>query len=427
MDRGRDERIDHRCGTGSNRGAGVAEIEERLGAASRRLLERTRVAQVELYHRLSRTIRVTHELDGADEHVSRRSGVDEGTALRLWRPSEQGVRFTAVSGSTEAAIVDAAARALGGACAEAPHELGFGGERLDDHDDVPLPDEAVLARWLAAAREGLGRRVARTWVEAAETRETWVVGGDVRASRSRVRGWAAVELAASGSNNGAPLILASRAWNRLDTDGWARLAESRLEGRSGTHPPAPDDVPPLLLAPESAATLILTLVRAAAAMGPELAVSPGFRITDAPDEPEALFGGGFDDLGFRTARQPVADGRSLAAPSGPGHYRRPSFRDTPVALPSNLVVAPPASTPPGDRWSIHRLAIHALSVERWGLEVDATLYRGHEPCGSLRGAHVATGPRELLARCIVGVGAPVASHRGVVTPALLFEGFSVRP
>jgi hypothetical protein len=409
------------------RGPSIAQAEERLRDASLRLLARRQFAHVELYHRLSHTIRIVHALDDGTEDISRRSGIDEGTALRLWSESE-GVRFAAVSGSVRGAIEDAAKRAQRGPVSDSPDDLCAGPERAGDHDDVPIPDERTLATWLATARDRVGRAVERMWVEAAETLETWIVDGEVRASRSRARGWAGLELGATERGSGGPLILASRAWNRLDSADWGRLLEWRL---------APDselqeadrraETQLVLFSPECSATLVSTLVRASAPIDSEIAVGPGFCVMDAPDEPLALFGGVFDDLGFATSRQVVADGRAFCAQPVRGTYRRPSFRDTPVALPAHLVVAPPDTAPPEARWSIHRLSIHALAADRWVLDVDATLWAGGEARCSLSGAHVTTGPRELLAGCIGGVGLPVPSHRGVRTPALLFEGLAVKP
>ena len=426
MDRGREESNDHRGRMGW-RTTNIAQTEERLRDMSRRLLAQRHVAHVELYHRLSHTIRVAHAIDDGKDDISHRSGIDEGTALRLWSEGE-GVRFAAVSGGARGSIEDAAERAQRGPVSDCPHDLCAGPEPAADHDDVPVPDEAALVPWLAKARDRVGRAIERMWVEAAETLETWILDGEVRATRSRARGWSGLELAATESGSGRPLILASRAWNRLDSADWGGLLEWRLApDRELREPDRGAGAPLVLFSPECSATLVSTLVRASAPIDCEIAVGPGFCVIDAPDEPLALFGGVFDDLGFATSRQVVADGHALVAHRSRGTYRRPSFRDTPVALPAHLVVTPPDTVPPANRWSIHRLSIHALSADRWVLDVDATFWAGGEARGSLPGAHITTGPRELLAACIAGVGLPVPSHRGVRTPGLLFEGLAVRP
>jgi len=410
VDRGREQRIDHR---------------DELTEVARRLRSRAQVAHVELYHRLSRTVRITHALEDGHDRVFSGMGIDEGTALRLWRAGEQGVHFSAVSGSSRAAIEEAAERALRGPVSDAPDEPGSGAEGRDDHDDVPAPDEAQLVGWLATARERFGQPVAQSWIEAAETVETWITDGEVGGCRSRARGWALLEPEPSERAAGQPLILASRAWNRLDPEGFGRLFAGRVASGPELHEPEPTDAP-VLFSPETSATLVSTLIRTGLSFDMGLPVGPGLQVTDAPDEPDALFGGRFDDLGLRASRQAVADGRSLLRLPASGRYRRPSFRDVPVALPAHLVVAPPESAPPQRRWSVHRLAIHVLSAERWILELDATSWKRGEPAGCIRGAHVATGPRELLAGCFAGVGPAAASHRGVLTPALLFEGLAIR-
>ncbi|HSD48479.1 MAG TPA: hypothetical protein VLE71_01485 [Actinomycetota bacterium] len=404
-----------------------------LARESKRVLARREIAHVELYHRMSRTLRVTHSRDG--HVVAVRSGCDEGIALRTWDAHDSRLRFAAASGRTAEAIERVVDRALlsGAVGSVAPGDRCAREGPLVDHDEeVGLPDADRLASWLAEAREafaaadGGGAGPDRSWVEVASTWETWVGDGQVLGSRRRVRGWALLEVPMP-EGAAAPLILAARSWPDLDPGAWVRMRSEGLGvGRAGLEMPA--GRLPVLFSPGASTTLVLALVRAVPPDGSRFEVGPGFRALDDPGEPGALFGGVFDDLGFPTARTLVADGRTmLTRLFGPGHYRRPSFRDAPVCLPANLVVEPPEAPAPSTGLIVHRAAVHVLSPERWVLEVDGTWWSGGEPRRAIRGARVPTGPHDLLSRCIAGVGAPLASYRGVRTPALLFDGLPVTP
>ena len=404
-----------------------------LARESKRVLARREVAHVELYHRMSRTLRVTHPRHA--DVVAVRSGCDEGIALRVWDARDSHVRFTAASGRTAEAIERAVDRALllGAVGSVAPGDRCTREGSLADHDEAAgLPDDDRLATWLAEARETFatadwGRADPdRSWVEVASTCETWVGDGHVLGSRWRARAWALLE-APVPEASAAPLILAGRSWRDLDPRDWVRMrSEGLVVERGGVELPAARL--PVLFSPDASATLVLALVRSVPSDGSTVEVGPGFRVRDDPEEPRALFGGVFDDLGFTTTRRQVADGCTmLARLVGPGHYRRPSFRDVPVSLPVNLVVEPPEAGAPSRGLIAHRVAVHALSAERWVLELDGTWWSDGEPRGAIRGARVPTGPRELLSRCVAGVGAPFASYRGVRTPGLLFDGLTVTP
>jgi hypothetical protein len=61
---------------------------------------------------------------------------------------------------------------------------------------------------------------------------------------------------------------------------------------------------------------------------------------------------------------------------------------------------------------VEAISLHPLPTGEWVLD--------------LGGAFVTTTPEELSRGCMAGVGPVRSSHRGVETPALLFEGLEVR-
>jgi len=405
---------------------------------SKRWLAHSEIAHLELYHRTSRSVRAVLEREGPatgsasslSSEVEFRRGHEEGIAVRLWRTGERQSRFVATTGTSAGGIGRAVERAL----AADPTVCESSAERCEpatvagDHDDGALPDAGRLATWLLEAREILTSvpsaavDVERSWVEAARTEETWIVDGRPIASRTRARGWAGVQPVDAV----APSILASRSWSHLDPGDLLPLLECRrtVEGGPGI---GPAGRAPLLVSADASATLVLALVRTLPMDRVAGVVGPGFRVWDAPEEDGALFGGRFDDLGYPTSRRQLANGADwIGGLSGRGHYRRPSFRDAPLCLPSNLVVEPAAVGVLDEGWFASRVVIHPLTPEGWILDLDATPWRRGRPCGETRRAQVATGPRELVARCSGGVGPSFASHRGVRTPALRFEGLALR-
>lgn len=408
-------------------------LADELARASKRVRARSGIAHVEIYHRISRTIRVTAPREG--DAVATRAGWEEGTALRLWGAGESDLRFVATSGGAPESIDRAVDRALSdeGRQRAAPADRCVREATLVDRDGdaVVLPGPDRLAAWLVDARQFLsstgdaGAEPARLWIEVASTCETWVGDGSIVGSRWRARGWALLEPASGEGGSSAPRILAARSWKDIDPRDWLRMEPPRPRlGLPRSEMPAGPIV--VIFSPEASATLILALVRAAPAEGARVETGPGFRVRDAPEEPGALFGGQFDDLGFPTRPTRVGDGhRVLDSLLGPGHYRRPSFRDVPACFPANLVVEPPGTEAPATGLRVHRVGVHPLAPARWALEVDGTWWTGGEPRGAVRGACISTAPRELLARCTAGAGEPFASHRGVRTPALLFEGLTV--
>jgi hypothetical protein len=150
-------------------------------------------------------------------------------------------------------------------------------------------------------------------------------------------------------------------------------------------------------------------------------------VADEPLAPDALFGGSFDDAGFPTRRRVLADGaRGIGTVDGPGCLRRPSYRDPPRAQPFHPVLEDGPEDPGGDGLLVSELAVHPLPDGRWILECDGILRRGAEWGPAVRGGLISTNPALLARCCVARVGPARSSHRGVRTPALLFEGLQVR-
>jgi hypothetical protein len=136
-------------------------------------------------------------------------------------------------------------------------------------------------------------------------------------------------------------------------------------------------------------------------------------VWNAPDAPDALFGGNFDDSGVGTQRIALADGERLVGRiDGAGHLRRPSFRDAPRPLPSHLLIDPPFRDEAPDAMRVETFSLHPLPTGEWILDIG--------------GRFVTTTPEELSRCCVAGLGPAQSSQKGVETPALLFEGLEVR-
>jgi len=348
---------------------------ERLREQHRRLRKDVNCDRLEFYHRSSSAIRI--ELEESEERMHSREGSEEGVAVRM--PSG----FAAASGGDDTSLRWAIDRAK--ACRASAGERNWaegGGE---------------LRAWLERALELLPEQPRHAWVETAKTIESLVADGGLAVSRSRCRAWAMAWV------KQRPLIIASRRWKALPAEGWVDLMAAEA-GQSVR--------PPILFTAASAAKLVSALVRSfhddESRIGEP--VGPGWRLTDDPRSPDALFGGSFDDAAFRTERK-LLD-RVCGVISGPGHLLRPSFRDPPQPLPCHLVVEPGREEPPGDHLLVSELTIHPLSLGEWALQVGNGL--------------IMTDPGELIRNCVGGIGSSRLAHNGVMTPALLFEGLRVR-
>jgi hypothetical protein len=266
-------------------------------------------------------------------------------------------------------------------------------------------------------------------VEAATTVECIVADGGLAAVRTRTRAWAMARMRASDPaiRTPRPLFVADRSWARLDSGEWAELAAQR-RWQSGALAGSRTGRMRVTFTAEAAALLVAGLVRTLHT-GPGatgLPVGPGWRVVDDPLAPDALFGGSFDDAGFPTRRRILADGaRGIEAADGPGSLRRPSFRDPPQVLPFHPVLEDGPELPGDDGLLVSELAVHPLPDGRWILECDGVLRRSGEWGPAVRGGLISTSPAVLARSCVARVGPARNSHRGVRTPALLFEGLDV--
>jgi hypothetical protein len=394
-----------------------------------------RGADVELYGRASSTTRAMRLPGGRQRFIV---GSEEGIAVRTRSRKGHEAGFAAHSGLGDASVEWAVAEAL--ACPRWIGEHSWpecdSGPRID-RDLSDAPTRSDLSQWLHRAWERLsgsprsGRPAPAPvagWVEVAATVEGWVADGGLRASRSRVRAWALVEMApARGGLGGVrPIQVARRRFQDLAESAWAGILEDRWLPGQGSRPAAARRAS-VLFNPECAASLLHAVVKSQQTPAQEsLSVGPGWKIADDPVEPGALFGSRFDDAGFRTQRTVLADGsRWTGVLSGKGHYRRPSFRDPPAPAPSGIVAFSEPAAPPGECVLVSGMALHALGPDRWILQVDAAEMAGSRPGPCLEGAFIRTSPGELAQRCVATVGPARRSHLGALTPALLFEGLEI--
>lgn len=394
---------------------------------------------LELYRRTSITLRVDGEAGSAA--ASSRIGREDGTAIRFQPADGSAIRFAAASGCSSNSLRWAAANAspLKAKSAAGGGESWRGGPvEEEDHDPVDrLPSPAEMGVWLARARSRLSEALAEAgpvepgacWAEVAATVESLVADGGLSSSRARLRGWAMAGLRSQDPAlpTPRPLFVASRSWSGLDGAGWADLAASRWL-RAGARAGQRQALLPVLFTPEAASWLIPALVRAMNGRVETCGapVGPGWEVTDDPLAADALFGGRVDDAGFDTRRRVLADGIRVIGPlTGPGSFRRPSFRDPPQPLPAHLSVSPGEDRPFRKGLIVSEVALHRLPDGFWVLECDGALLRGDEPALLVRGGRIRTSPGQMVQRCAARIGPARASQRGTSSPALLFDGLAV--
>ncbi len=410
----------------------------RLKELHRIAVERSPARRLELYHRASFAIRATAR--ATDDSVELRMGCDEGLAVRLQAAGKSESTFAAVSGGSESALLWAVDRASGAR----PLVRREGGRDWPEHaatslldlDPVePFPAPAELVDWIeragravtaSARRGGLPERV-QSWVEVALTVESWAGDSGLGASRRRMRAWAMLQVRPKG---GSMLVLqvAGRSWAVLPEAGWARMLSDRMVPRRTRRIDAGWRGPVLFNA-ESSATLVGALIRSVHFDERDLGrpVGPGWSLSDLPGDPDALFGGLFDDACFFTNPIPLAgEGRIFGRLAGEGHYRRASFRDRPAPAPAHVVVnCPGTESVPATGLLVSDLKIHALEPDLWVLDVrGGPLPEGNDAPTTLQG-QIRISPRKLLRRCMACIGPPRSSHQGVRTGALLFDDLPV--
>ena len=106
---------------------------------------------------------------------------------------------------------------------------------------------------------------------------------------------------------------------------------------------------------------------------------------------------------------------------GPGHDRRPSFRDPPTPYHAHLVVEASPAQPPETCLLVSGLTIHRLEPSRWVLQFQGALLADGVPVARVAEGYLAASPLEMVRNCIGTVGDHRDSHLGVRTPALLIE------
>jgi hypothetical protein len=306
---------------------------------------------------------------------------------------------------------------------------------LIDLDPVePFPTPAELVVWTeragaaisASARRGGMPELVQSWVEVALTVESWAGDSGLAASRRRMRSWAMLQVRPKGGNL-LILQVAARSWGALSEMGWAQILADRMVPRRTRRIEAGWRGPVLFNA-ECSATLVAALVRSVHMTEQDLGrrVGRGWSLSDLPADPDALFGGLFDDTCCFTNPIPLAgEGRIIGRFAGEGHDRRASFRDRPVPAPAHVVVDCPEKEPiPAVGLLVSDLRIHALEPDFWVLDVrGGALPDGNEAPVTLQG-HIRVSPRKLLQRCVACLGPPRSSHLGVRTGALLFDDVS---
>jgi len=411
-------------------------LAKRLEALHRSVASEARGIDLELYHRAASILRVT--LDEVAGTTVTRRGRDDGIAVRTVARDGSARAFAATSGSGSSSLRWALTR-----CSESPApDPGESGWERDgaawkiDHDGEPeLPPSDRLAAWLHDARDrlaegGRGPALLELAVEVASTVESWVGDGGLRASRTRTRGWGILRLREpwAGDRAAHPLLVARRRWQDLRPDAWRAVLEDRRLPGHGDRPPPAGKIP-VLFNPECSALLVRSLTKVLHHGGsePGIEVGPAWKLYDDPVDPEALFGGVFDDSGFPASRKRLANGiRTGGRVGGPGHFRRPSFRDRPAAGPSHLVIPPTERGVPADGVVGTALSVHPVEPDRWVLRIEGALLEGGSPVALLRPSYVSISPWELVRRCVATVGPSRLSHLGVETPALVFAPLSLR-
>ncbi len=370
---------------------------------------------VELYSRASLRTRVC--VDRLDEPPIVHVGVEDGIAARVARAREREYGFAACAGTDRRALLWVMEQALRSSSRSSSTGWAEGrGQVLLDREPAPaLPTPTELSSWLekalrAAAHAGV--HVGSAWVEAALTTESIAADGGLLASRVRTRVWAL------GVADGRPRLLGGRTVASLDTMDWAH---AKRQPPSESRNRFPSATQPVVFLPEAAASLVTALVRVLRAGVDEFRpeIGPGWRVADDPFDPRALLGGPFDDAGFPAARKILWDGRQAVEEiEGPGHFRRASYRDPPAPMATTLVLEAGAGETVDRCVLVEELRVHSLDLRTWVLEMSG---RDRSDGAPFQEAMLQVRPLDLLRHCAAAMGEPRWFHRGVVTPAILFE------
>ena len=319
--------------------------------------------------------------------------LESGLAVRTFEAANDRAGFAASATLSIQSLrwaLDAASRWRGTASAAAPDaQEPIESERRDLDPDVPLPTAEELT-------VGVAETPYVTWIEAGITVEVLMGRGGWVAARRRARSW----------------VLAGDAGMPLSAQRGISKWRDLLDGKD-RHPIIQDSSQLTLL---SGAAAVLVSALADHFHGSDRAewvdAGSGWEVDDQPANPSGLVGGSFDDAGFSTASRVLAkNGLWVGALSGPGAFRRESFREPPVELASNLVMPGAAESPVRGRIAA-RCNLLRLSNHVWVLELEFV---------DGKRVWVRTTPERLLAACRrrVGVSEPTAS--GPIVPAVQFD------
>ena len=336
---------------------------------------------LELFLRCAQRVRVA--LPGSDSGESAARSSEVGLAVRRFLDRDGRAGFATVN----LCDIEHYMKALRGSDQEpVPVDAGLGpadpapenagSAPWLDPGGAEVPDEGALTGWLASAVDQVeaaaGRitpiRVQQGWVESGSTAEAILNTRGLKAGRSRIRNWAALQVVseAGGELFHHPRLLVGERTGGLPD---VQPVLERLQAFPFFHREAGLDAgAPLVFLPQAAATLIqavATLFHGPGGMTGE-PVGRGWRLSDDPHQAGMPFGGRFDDTGKRSRILALADGvHALATLGEEGHAWRRSFRDPPARGFSNLVV-PPSDQPRPDRgFLVSELRIFRLSRKKF--------------------------------------------------------------
>ena len=379
---------------------------ERARSLWREASGRATSVRLELFAKAAVRVRATRDLDRTGVTIDR--ALESGLAVRVLRAGHDHAGFAAASGLTGDVlrwVVDTAStfNARASASAPGPSE-SIEAERWDLDAAVALPGEETLTR-------GIITRPNLEWVEAGTTIEVLIGGEGWLAARRRHRLWAL------GAGHDAKLVA-----QRGFAD-WEQLLDGLGDDLSFPAPAGVSDLGVFVFTPDAATSIVAALVDEF--HGPEsprlTEIGHGWEVIDEPGRPEGLAGGSFDDAGFPAAsRQLAASGTWLGNLSGPGTFRRASFREPPSETATTLVVpSGEEALLPARAAVARRCRVMRASHDLWVLEVDLV---NRLNSGGLERRWVRVHPQTLIAACASRLGRTRVTPTGPIVPGLLFEG-----
>jgi hypothetical protein len=383
----------------------VESIVDQTRTLRRDASTRVSTGRVELFAKTSSRLRVTRDLPGAGVVVDR--VVESGIAVRVIEAGRDRAGFAASSGlsldDVRWATESAAGYGAQASIAE-PRATDVESDRWDLDEQASLPAEEILASAVAA-------RTNVSWIEAGTTVEVLAGADGWIAARRRQRVWAL----ADGST---PKLFAQRGFS-----GWeARLDAGEVDALGATQS-RPGAGQALILTPRAAAPVVASLVDAfhRDPTAPRAAMGEGWDVVDEPVRADALAGGSFDDAGFPAKRRVLASlGLWVDGLTGPGSYRRSSFRDPPAEAASNLVMAgDPTASPPKMALIAEHARVIRSSQDVWVLELELS---GASSAGADHRRWIRTSPADLIACCRSRLGGARLTPEGPIVPFLVFHG-----